>query len=309
VCVNIYAVVFHCFGKPGQLSSGLGRLADDRADQSVASAPASKAETRARFRTTTLDTEGMEQRIPIKTTETVFEIVEALIERDGAQFTTLVDDLDMARSTVHDHLRTLESLGWVIKRDEEYTVSTRFLEVGEQMRRQRRIYKAAHEEIKNLATETGEHATLMIEENGLGVFLYVEKGEQAVDINAYAGRRLPLPAHAPGKAILAHFSEERVETILDEHGLPEYTSKTITDAEELREELEQVRERGYAVDEGELVEGVQSISAPIRSQGRTWGSLTVGGPANRMQGDRFDEDLPDLLMRAANVIELNLTNY
>lgn len=248
----------------------------------------------------------MEKQVPVKTTETMFEIVEVLLEREGARFTSLVDELGMAESTLYDHLTTMESLGLLAKQDQVYRVSTEFLDMGEKTRHQRRVYRAAREEVKRLAVETGEHATLMVEEGGEGVLLDVQKGENAVDINAYPGRHLPLSAHAPGKAILAYLPEDRVEEILDEHGLPKYTEQTTTDRDQLWDELEQIREQGYAIDDEELITGVRAVSVPVRNRGKIWGSITIGGPTNRMQNEFFETDLLDSLMQATNIVELNL---
>ncbi|MFT4946999.1 MAG: IclR family acetate operon transcriptional repressor [Natronomonas sp.] len=248
----------------------------------------------------------METEVPIKTTETMFEIVEVLLEQDGARFTSLIGELDMAESTLYDHLTTMESLGLLAKQDQVYRVSTELFDMGEKTRRQRRIYRAARDEVKRLAVETGEHATLMVEEAGEGVLLDVQKGENAVDINAYPGRHLPLSPHAPGKAILAYLPEDRVEEILDEHGLPKYTEQTTTDRDELWEELEQIREQGYAIDDEELITGVRAVAVPVRNRGQIWGTITIGGPTNRMQNEFFETDLLDSLMQATNIVELNL---
>jgi len=248
----------------------------------------------------------MEPQIPIQTTKKIFDIIDLLVERDGARFTALVDDTGIPQSTLYDHLQTMVALGLLVKQDKEYRVSTQFLEIGETIRHQSQVYQAAHEEIKELAEQTGEHASLMIEENGQGVLLDVQKGDQAVNINAYPGRRLPLPPLAPGKAMLANMPSERVETILSEHGLPQYTEQTITDAEELYEELERVRERGYAIDDEELIDGVKAFSVPIIGHQKVWGAVTIGGPTNRMQEEQLEQELLELLMEAANVIELNL---
>lgn len=250
----------------------------------------------------------MSKTVPVKTATRIAEIVEALLELEHASLSELARHLDLADSTLHDHLTTLESLGYVVRDDKEYRVSLRFLEVGEKVRNQLSVYQVADPEVSKLADETGEHASLMIEENGMGVILVIAKGTDAVNLDAYAGRRVVLTANAPGKAILAHLPERRVERIIDQQGLPEYTEHTITEREDLFEELAAIRERGYATDTEELVEGVKAISVPVISRNRVQGALTVGGPAHRMEGELFEEELPNLLLRASNVVELNLTH-
>ncbi|WP_255197570.1 IclR family transcriptional regulator [Halorarius litoreus] len=249
----------------------------------------------------------MNKRMPVKTTEVAFDVVEALLELEGARFTDLVDHMDMPKSTLHDHLRTLESMGVVVKSDNIYRVGSRFLELGARARKQQPIYEAGRPEVEDLAKETGEHASLSIEERGRAVLLHVAKGTNAVNLDAYAGRPTPLHANAAGKVMLAHLPEERIDEIIEDHGLAAYTTYTITDPAVLKEELETIREQRYATDTNELVEGVKGVAAPILDRGAVVGAIAVGGPANRMRGERFDETLPDLLLSASNIIELNLT--
>ncbi|MFC7131564.1 MULTISPECIES: IclR family transcriptional regulator [Salinibaculum] len=249
----------------------------------------------------------MSNRMPVKTTEVAFGVVEALLELGGARFTELVDHMDMPKSTLHDHLRTLESMGVVVKTDNVYRVGSRFLEIGAQARRQQPIYEAGRPEVEDLAEETGEHASLSIEERGRAVLLHVAKGANAVNLDAYAGRPTPLHANAAGKVMLAHLPKPRIDAIIEERGLTAYTPYTITDPTPLKRELEEIRRQGYATDTNELVEGVKGVAAPILDRGEVVGAIAVGGPANRMRGERFEETLPDLLLSASNIVELNLT--
>lgn len=249
----------------------------------------------------------MNRRVPVKTATTVLEVVDALIELDETQLSELAEHLEMPQSTVHDHLQSLEATGLVVQNDDTYRASLRFLDIGEQVRRQREIYKAGHEQAKQLARETGEHAGLVIEEDGLGVLLYVARGENAVNLNAWGGRHYELPTNAPGKTILAHMPEDRIEKILDQHGLPAYTRETITDRATLESELADIRDRGYATATGELIEGVRTVAAPVSSRGKIRGAIAVGGPRKRMRGKRFEDELPNMLLQASNVVELNLS--
>lgn len=150
-------------------------------------------------------------------------------------------------------------------------------------------------------------ANLLVEEHGRGVFLYRAKGADAVHMDTHAGKRVPLHTTGFGKSILAHLPAKRVETILDRHGLPSVTSGTITDRAALYEELETVRERGYAYDDEERLEGLRCVAAPIVVNETVLGAVSVSGPKSRMQRDWYTDELPSLVMSAANVIEINST--
>ncbi|WP_226013348.1 IclR family transcriptional regulator [Halomicrobium salinisoli] len=250
----------------------------------------------------------MPDTVPVNAAKISLEIVETLRELDGAGVSEIADRLDRPTSTIHDHLQTLESEEYLVKEGSTYHVSTRFLQLGEQARSRKKVFEIARPEIDELADETGEHANLMIEEHGVGVFLYRARGPDAVQLDTHAGMRVPLQTTALGKTIMANRPREEVEEIVDRRGLPAVTETTVSDREELFEVLDEVRERGYAYDDEERVKGMRCVAAPITDDdGRAIAAVSVSGPKSRMRGDRFEEEIPELILRSANVIEVNLT--
>jgi len=249
-----------------------------------------------------------ETDVPVKATRVSFDVVEVLQELDGAGVTEVASELDLPRSTVHDHLRTLEELELVVNEDGNYKTGTRFLEFGGYARKRMKVFEVAKPELQKLAEQTGEHSNLMVEEHGRGVFLYKTEGENAVKLDTYNGYRVHLQTTALGKAMMAHMDEERVHDILDRHGMPGITDRTVTDEERLFEEFEAIRERGYAIDREERVRGMRCIAAPLLDDDEILGAISVSGPKNRMQGERFEEEIPRQVLRIANVIEVNMTH-
>lgn len=244
----------------------------------------------------------------IKATRTSFRIVRAIMDLDGATVSKLAAHLDMPVSTVHDHLRTLREEGYLTVDGKEYTVAAAFLELGGYARSRMDIYEVGVPELDKLADETGEHANLMIEEHGRGIFLYVSKGKDALDLDTFTGMRVDLHTTALGKAILAYSSEDRVEEILDQHELSGYTPRTIDSREALYDQLETVRQRGFAIDDEERLVGVRCAAVPIRHpDGSVLGAVSVSGPTGRMSDETLKEELPEKLSNTANVIEVNLT--
>ena len=250
----------------------------------------------------------MTEQVPVKAAKTSFEIINKIRELEGTGVSELASELDKPTSTIHDHLRTLESEEYLIKSDGDYYVGTRFLGIGEQARSRQKVYTIARQEVDELANETGEHTNLMIEEHGRGVFLYKSRGPDAVQLDTHAGMRVPLQTTAMGKSILAFRPREEVDEIIDRHGLPQITEKTITDREELCDELDEIAERGYAYDDEERVKGMRCVAAPITdNEGRAIAAMSVSGPKSRLRGKQFREEVPDLILSSANVIEVNLT--
>ncbi|MEY7851032.1 IclR family transcriptional regulator [Natrarchaeobius sp. A-rgal3] len=245
---------------------------------------------------------------PIKSTKTTFRIVEAIRELDGAGVTELAEYLELPKSNVHNYLSTLEEEEYVVTEGTTFHVGIRFLELGAYARSRRELYEIARPELDKIAEEEGELVNLLVEEHGRGTYIYRVAGEDAVQVDAHVGTRVSLHCTALGKTILATLPNERVETIVDQHGLPKVTEGTITDREELYAELEGIRDRGIAFDREERLEGLRCAAAPICSEtGRVLGAISISGPTTRIRDERLETELPARLEQATNVIELNIT--
>ena len=250
-----------------------------------------------------------ETTLPVQATRTSFELIEALRRADGAGVRALADRLSIPKSTVHDHLRTLTEMGYVVQTDGVYRPSLRFLEIGGETRQRMSIHQVAKPELQNLAIETGDHANLMVEENGYGVFLSKSEGQRTVNLDTYAGMRVHLHTTALGKSMLAFMDDERRRAILDAHGLPAVTEHTISDEKRLRAELDDIREHGYAVDDEERVKGMRCVAAPVvDTDGTVLAAVSISSPKSRMQGDRFEVDVPNKVQSTVNVIEVNIVH-
>ena len=245
----------------------------------------------------------------VKAVQTTCRILDELRSLDGAGVSELAERLDLAKATVHSHLATLLDNEFVVKRDGEYEISLRFVDFGEYAKNDVDIYDITCVEVDRLAEETGEVAQFMVEEHGMGVYLHKTSGGDAIQTASYAGNRKYLHCTALGKAILSQLSKERVEDIIETRGLPKQTAQTITDGEELFDELEQIREQGVAFDDEEVLQGLRCVAAPIEHPtGKLQGAISISGPTSRFQGERFAEEVPDIIRGAVNVIEINATH-
>lgn len=235
------------------------------------------------------------------------DILEALWQAGGAGVTELTDRTGLAKSTVHAHLTTLRSKGYVVQDGGEYRLSLRFLSFGEHVKRAEPLYEASAGPIADLAERTGERVLCSTEQNGLGIIVRACDGERSVTSSVEVGTPTYLHCSAAGKAMLANFDDRKVERIVDEWGLPAFTDETITDRETLAAELETVREEGIAYNCGEYLPGVTAVGAPIvANDGTVYGAVTVAGPQHRLESEWESEQLRDHLLSAANTIEVNL---
>lgn len=249
-----------------------------------------------------------EPNTSVRTTARSLDIIETLRELDGARLTKVASHLDLPDSTVHNHLTTLVQRGYVVRNGNTYRVSLRFLDLGEYARSRRKIYEVARSEISDLADETGEAANLLVEEDGSGVYLHTVRATDGIPLDIYPGKHVGLHTTALGKAILAHLPDSRIETILDHRGLPSQTPKTITSTDELSEQMGEIREVGYAVNDEERIRGVRSIGVAIKNEnGQVIGAIGVAGPASRVDAVP-NESLLKKLLRTKNIMELKLAH-
>lgn len=240
----------------------------------------------------------------VQSVQTTIDLVEHLREVGQAGVTELATALDCSKGTIHSHLATLLENEYVVKNGDQYELSLKFIDLGESARSRLDIYDVVTDELDDLAAETGEVAQFATEEHGRAVYLYKAHGDQAVNTASSAGKREYIHCIALGKAMLAQFPDDRVDEIIDRHGLPAQTANTITDRKTLADELRETHERGYAIDDEEMIEGIRCVAAPLTNDGVV-GAISISGPSSRMQGERFRETLPNKLLRSANVIEIN----
>lgn len=236
-------------------------------------------------------------------------ILELLKDMDGAGVSELQDRLDVSVSTTHAYLKSLEQGGLVVQRGQTYYLGFGCLNFGGYIRDSQEFYRYARPHLVELAQETQEIAAVSTLEQGKNVYLGYEPGNKSVNIGIHLGARVPPHCVASGKAILAHLPRERVRRLVDTSDLVGITDNTITDADELFEELDRVRERGFAYDNEERITGMRAVAAAVANEqeGTVEGAIVVSGPKNRLQGPVYREELPELVTGVAQEISVNLT--
>jgi len=236
--------------------------------------------------------------------ERAFAVVGVMREEGTVRIDDVSTALDIPTSTAHSHLKTLESVGYVVQSNDGYRLSSRFLRDGVTERQRRNVYRATRSEIDALAETTGEVANLGVEENGQRVILYQAEGTEAVYDNAPIGEHTEMHWTALGKAILAHLPTDYVDEVVSVYGLPEATDNTITSRDGLDSELAQIRDRSYALEDEERRHGIRSLASPVIVDDDVVGSVSVSGPKERLDDRRIQEELLPKLRNTVNVVEV-----
>ncbi len=240
----------------------------------------------------------------VKATQTSLRILEEVQSRNGVGLAELADDIDLAKSTIHNHLMTLLNAGYVIKDDGEYRVGLKLLHLGEQARHRSPRHLLAKQHVNALASEINEEVDFTMEEYGRMISIY-HAAKEGRETNLQSGSYFYMHNNAAGKATLANLPRSRVDDIVDQWGLPAYTEHTITSREQLTEELSKIREQGYATNDQELIEGFCAISMIAEMpEGGIFGALSVGGPMYRINSEQ--QMIVDRLEQQIDALEADL---
>jgi IclR family transcriptional regulator, KDG regulon repressor len=188
------------------------------------------------------------------------------------------------KSTAYRILSRIEASGF-LDRDEHsgaYRLGIRLAAYGELARHSTSLQRVVSPWLRKLSDATSETATLMLYNGMEGVTVDVVESFQPLMLPGLLGGSMPLHATAGGKALLAWAPPGRQSAFMN-RPLPRYTPTTIIDPEELERELEKSRKRGYTTVNGERVEDVYGVAAPIFDhRGEVNAALTVGGPRRRV---------------------------
>ncbi|MFC7059544.1 IclR family transcriptional regulator [Halovenus salina] len=239
----------------------------------------------------------------LQTTTTSLKIVDLISEMGGARMTELADCLDCSTSTVHAHLQTLLEQEYLIKRGEHYLLGLRLFHLGEQARTRNEWFGTVRTTVTTLADRSGEEAGFGVEEHGRVITLFNFAANRSTK-GFQVGRYFHMHNSAAGKAILSQFPEDKVTEILDRRGMPAETDNTITDRKTLFETLDDIRERGYAVNDQESIEGARAVAVPVTGpRGGVLGALDISGPTYRLAPD---EELAAIISEAVETLETKL---
>lgn len=198
---------------------------------------------------------------------------------------SLAAALNLSPTTVFRLLETLTQTGFVRQNTttDKYAIGIKAVQLGIAALSALDLTGVAPPYLRALVAETGESAFLAVRDDTAIVYLLKEEGRHSIRTTALLGSRRPLHCTALGKSFLATMPPDQADMLLNRTGLPARTLHTITHLGKLRDDLAQVRARGYATDHEEVEEGLACIAAPIRDyRGETVAAISMAGPVNRI---------------------------
>jgi IclR family acetate operon transcriptional repressor len=230
-----------------------------------------------------------------------FAILEAMADAGGEiGLSQLATNAQLPPATIHRLVRTLVSLGYVRQEpSRQYSLGPRLMRLVDTSTK--RLATLAHPYMTDVVDALGESVNLAVLDGEEIVYVaQLQPSQNFMRMFTEVGRRVKPHGTAVGKAILATKPEDEVRKLLGRTGMPRRTEHTLTTPDELFADLARVRERGYALDEGEQELGVRSVALTVTSAPRPV-ALSISGPLTRMSDDVIERAVP-ILRQAAQKI-------
>jgi DNA-binding IclR family transcriptional regulator len=198
--------------------------------------------------------------------------------------------MKLHKTTTHRIAHVLESRG-LLRRgldSNRYRLGLHLYDLGCQALDHVNIRDEARPLMTRVAFDVGETVHLALLDRAEVLYIERIEAQRSLTMGSKLGARNPIYCTALGKAILAYLPENEVDQILAASRMEARTRNTITNVLALKRELERIRDRGYAIDDEEIEDGVRCIAAPIlNASNRAVAAVSVSGPSSRITPDRF----------------------
>jgi len=233
-----------------------------------------------------------------------------LLQQEGKEMgvTQMSTALGMYKSTVHRTLATLENKGFVQQNADngKYWLGIRLYSLGMLIRERLPLRNIAYPHAKALSEKFDEVVHLsMLDKNALSYpqHIIIDKIQgrlQVLSLTPPVGSSAPCHSSAVGKCLLAFSSRQYIQKFTG-NPLPVFTDKTLSSWDDLVQELDSIKKRGFAVDDEELELGLTCVAGPILGRDTDIvAALSLSGPTSRIRA-RFDEIVQEVKKTAAMI--------
>jgi IclR family transcriptional regulator, KDG regulon repressor len=164
----------------------------------------------------------------------------------------------------------------------------------------------ATEALENLARESNQTASLAVLDRAEIVHIAVTQPDRAIRYYAPVGQREAAHCTGLGKVLLTGLTDQALEDVVAQRGLPGRTDRTITTFAALRAHVAQVREQGYAIDNEESMVGLRCVAAPVFDhRNRIVAAVSASGPSAEFNPDAMP-GLVKAVKKAARTVSVRL---
>ncbi len=238
----------------------------------------------------------------------IFDVLELFgVDSPELGITDLANRLGLNKSVVHRIVTGLVARGYLAQNpySKAYRLGVRCLELGAVATELNDLRSVALPRMRTLVADTNESVMLHTRDGREGVCIEKVETPQGIKCTTKVGHRSPLHAGGISKVLIAFLSEEEQDEILSGE-LKRFTDRTTTDPVKIKQQLSEIRQKGYAIGGGEVDVGSTGVSAPIRDfTGEVIASIGIAAPSFRVTSQRLGEFIA-LVTKAAEQISEEL---
>lgn len=229
-----------------------------------------------------------------KSVARTIDLLELLAESPHPlNLTEICQKMSLPKSSAHDLLHTLiarHAVEYDNPDTKTFRLGIKMFSIGSAVIAKNDLYKIAHPVLEKLSAATNGTSYLAIEKDNMIVYLDKVEGESPIRATCSAGDRNYMQSTGLGKALLATHTDADVRDIVSSTGLVAHTDHSITDLPMLLSDLQQTRQRGYAIDDREGMEFLKCIAAPIRNhKNEAVAAISAALFATKLTDDRIEE--------------------
>jgi DNA-binding IclR family transcriptional regulator len=212
---------------------------------------------------------------------------------------------DLTRPTLYRLLKALESEGLVQCSNRKcYKLGARLIQFASRAFEQNDISRIAEPELKQLSVVTKETCHLAIRCGREMVYISKQDSPQTIRLHSSVGNRVPMHASAIGKCLMSQLPDSERDELVESMELPGLTRHTITNPNELVQQLSEFAKMGYATAHQETDLDVHCFGAVIFDRsGAPVGGMSISIPLYRLSADR-DRYVQPLLAACKRVTQM-----
>ncbi len=235
----------------------------------------------------------------------LFEVLRAFNRsRPRMTLSEVAEAAGLSRASARRFLLTLVQAGYATTDGKRFALTPKVLELGQSILAAASVWDVARPILVQVSERLGESCYGAVLEGADVLYvLHIPSSRHLVNVDLRVGSRTPAYCTSVGRVLLAGLSPDASDRVLDECEPVARTPRTITAKPQLREQVRQARQQGWAVVDEELELGLRSLSVPLRGpDGVTLGSINICGPSSRVPvEDLRTRFLPEMLAAAAQI--------
>jgi IclR family transcriptional regulator, KDG regulon repressor len=228
---------------------------------------------------------AQKERAGVQSLERAFGLLEAIARaRRGIGLAELSKTVGLHNSTTFHLVKTMVALGYIRQdRDKRYRIGRSLFALAAGSLDEVELVSLATPVLEDLTEATGESGHFAVRSGDSVVVIAKTSGSGAFQLTNRAGVTRPAHGTALGKVLLAALTPAQLDRFLQNHELAALTPKTITEPEQLRQEIQEVARTGVAYDDGEFNAEVRCVAVPVQDfTGQVVGALGISGPIWRL---------------------------